>query len=397
MIILKTPFYIEVLDAAGKKATGYLGAVGAGETLGSELVDGWTNNPSYPFETWTPGAGTNITQAVNTGIGSEYGIAYKSLVGAIELGQLTKIVATLNIASGDFGGFGIGVSNHPQNGPEIFKILTTTIGVYKTIIDSVLINDMESMVIFTNTPIDFALSNFSYKRVTHPPATAVHIVSSHNGTIRDWASIESGFDPNTIASWKIYYAANSELCLSSDGSTFNRGDFTEDNAFFWSSIDLSRYAQTSKAMYTITEIEDAIISTLKSSDMGAYCKKIDSFQIEGGDLEEQIRILSGNLPSVLIQYSESPSFEHSMSSVQDEDVIFSILVCSQSLRGAGEARRNISIGTYKMLYDLRKALSGKNCGLDIDPLLPQSAAAEVNTKSFSAYSIRFKTRCRHTL
>lgn len=48
------------------------------------------------------------------------------------------------------------------------------------------------------------LDNVSLKRVTDPPNTAVHIVSSLNGTTRDWASIESGFDPIGIASWIIY-------------------------------------------------------------------------------------------------------------------------------------------------------------------------------------------------
>jgi hypothetical protein len=82
------------------------------------------------------------------------------------------------------------------------------------------------------------------KRVTDPPATAVHIVSSLNGTTRNWASIESGFDPNTIASWKIYDLAHPGFYIDSAGSTFNRGDFTATNAFFWSSIDLSPYAGT---------------------------------------------------------------------------------------------------------------------------------------------------------
>lgn len=150
-------------------------------------------------------------------------------------------------------------------------------------------------------------------------------------------------------------------------------------------------------MYTLTEIEDAIIDTLKNSDMGSYCKKIDSFQIEAGDLEEQIRILSGSLPSVLIQYSGSPSFDYSMSGVQDQEIIFSVLVCSQSLRGAGKARRDISTGTYKMLDDLRKTLTNNKCGLDIWPLFPENVASEINTKMFSAYSMHFKTRCRYTL
>jgi len=148
-------------------------------------------------------------------------------------------------------------------------------------------------------------------------------------------------------------------------------------------------------MYTITEIEDAIISTLKSSDMNSYCKKIDSYQIEGGDIEEQIRIFAGQLPCLLIIYSGG-EFSHFLSGVQDKPMTFSILVCAQSLRGKGEARRGL-VGAYQMLDDLRKTLTNKNLGLNIDPLLPVREAAEVNTKNFSAYSMEFKTRCRYNL
>jgi hypothetical protein len=148
--------------------------------------------------------------------------------------------------------------------------------------------------------------------------------------------------------------------------------------------------------YTITEIEDAVIDTLRSSsDMGAYCKKIDSFQIESGDLEEQIRLFAGQLPCALIVASGG-RFVHHPNRQQDEEITFSILVCAQSTRGSGEARR-ATVGTYRMLDDLRSQLSGKQCGLTIDPLMPGDWRAEVNTKMFSAYSIDFKTKCRFTL
>ena len=146
--------------------------------------------------------------------------------------------------------------------------------------------------------------------------------------------------------------------------------------------------------YTITEIEDAIIAKLKASDMGAYCKKIDSFQIEGGDLEEQIRIFSLYLPCALIVFSEG-SFEHPPMR-QEETVRFQVLVCAQNLRGFGDPRRG-SVGTYQMLDDLRTALTGQRCGLvDIDMFTPVRVAAEINTKFFSAYSMEFETKVRFT-
>ena len=147
-------------------------------------------------------------------------------------------------------------------------------------------------------------------------------------------------------------------------------------------------------MYTITEIEDAIIATLKASEMGAYCKKIDSYQIEGGDLEEQIRLFAGQLPCVLVMYTpDGADCDYSFSGVEDEPMVFSILACAQNLRGKGTARR----GVYDMLEDLRAALVGKNCGLDMDPLLRSSPKIEINTKNFSAYSMDFKTRRRNAL
>ena len=66
-----TPFYIELLDGAGKKATGYIGAVGAGEMLGDELVidPGFDNSPS-----WTKGTGWTVigSQAVAATLGGTY-------------------------------------------------------------------------------------------------------------------------------------------------------------------------------------------------------------------------------------------------------------------------------------------------------------------------------------
>jgi len=149
-------------------------------------------------------------------------------------------------------------------------------------------------------------------------------------------------------------------------------------------------------MYTITQIEDAIITTLKASEMGVYCKKIDSYQIEGSDLEEQIRLFAGQLPCALVVYSGTPEFIYSMSGVQDAPMLFSILLCAQSLRGKGEARRGI-VGTYQMIDDLRKILTNNQVGLNIDPLMPTKIEPEINTKNFSAYSMEFKTSCRFIL
>jgi phage gp37-like protein len=148
-------------------------------------------------------------------------------------------------------------------------------------------------------------------------------------------------------------------------------------------------------MYTVTQIEDAIIDALKDSVMGTYCKKIDSYQLEEAeDIEKQIQLFALNLPCALVIYSEGIYARYPNKRL-DLKMRFSILLCAQNLRGEGEPRRG-TVGTYKMINDLRTILTGKRLDLEIDPLFPVRETSEVNTASFSAYSIEFETKCTFT-
>ena len=146
--------------------------------------------------------------------------------------------------------------------------------------------------------------------------------------------------------------------------------------------------------YTITQVEDAILTVIRASTMADYCKKIDTYQMEGGDIEEQIRIFALQLPCVLVMYSGG-DYVHAPGKRQEKEMRFSILVCAQSLRGGGDARRG-TVGTYKMLDDLRSTLTANRLALDIDLVFPVKEAPEINTDSFSAYSMEVGTKCRFT-
>ena len=150
-------------------------------------------------------------------------------------------------------------------------------------------------------------------------------------------------------------------------------------------------------IYTVTEVEDAIIAALKASEMGEYCKKIDSFQIEGGDLEEQIKLFAAQLPCALIVFSEGTINRFPSKRVEME-MRFQILVAAESLRGKGKSRRGL-VGTYKMTNDLvfGEALTGKRLGLEIDPLFPTRVSVEINRAGFSAYSVEFVTAASGTV
>ncbi len=146
-------------------------------------------------------------------------------------------------------------------------------------------------------------------------------------------------------------------------------------------------------MYTITQIEDAIIEKLKSSSLASYCSKIEHFQFEGEDEEEEIRLIAKKLPCILVVYKEglwSPK-----SGVFDREMTWWILAAAQSLRSTGDARRKTG-GSYQMLDDIRDALKGQKLGLEIRELMPKVERALVNSKGFSAYYMEFSTMARYT-
>lgn len=183
-----TPYWIEVLDGAGKKATGYIGAVGAGETLGDELLGTSADDRSFASDTgwWNLQAGWTISDGL-ANFNHASAFIYKDTFLTPLLG-LFKHTGTFVIASGNL------------------EICLGTLPFSRLVSVSATRTDYQ-----TGTVINYgywahgvgSVDNVSFKQVTDPPSTAVHIVSSLNGTVRDWASIESGFDPNTIASWKI--------------------------------------------------------------------------------------------------------------------------------------------------------------------------------------------------
>jgi hypothetical protein len=183
-----TPFYIELLDAAGKKATGYIGAVGAGETLGSELITDW---PFNTFDTFTS-VGKDITSAIDANAAlDEY--TYSNLLG-FSLNQLMKLVTDITLNSGTApiiycGNTGLNFSDRTLTDETLYFSIREVGG------------NKERIWVYEGVAAVCNLSCiFSIKQITDPPSTAIHIVSSLNGTTRNWASIESGFDPNTITS-----------------------------------------------------------------------------------------------------------------------------------------------------------------------------------------------------
>ena len=145
-------------------------------------------------------------------------------------------------------------------------------------------------------------------------------------------------------------------------------------------------------MYTIDQIEDAIIARLNTQL--TYLITCDSL---GEHLMDEIENITLRFPAAYTVYSAG-RYMHA-SGVQDREMEFIVILMAKSLRGDKAARhgQGSEKGVYEMLEDTRAALTGQKCGLDIDELLPIDEDGIEGTKEMAAYGIRFKTRCRFNL
>ena len=130
--------------------------------------------------------------------------------------------------------------------------------------------------------------------------------------------------------------------------------------------------------YTIKEIEDALINTIRTNM--TYLKTVKSYQ---GDFERDIKEVLMSFPCALVMFSERRPATRDYS----EELIFSIIVADKSM--AGDPKTG-STGTYKMLEDLRDTLYMQKAGLDIEPIELVSETALINTMTFSAYVADYK-------
>jgi len=188
-----TPNRIIVVDGAGKVATGYLAGVGAEETLGGELVTGWTN---ASYDTFTSIV-KDITSAIDLG-GTCIGVSNTT---AKNTGELLKLVSTLTLGSGQA----------PSLAYDGFSYIVGTFSDGLNTFYHNTLNRTDTAYRIYNTEAANWSSINSSKQVTDPPATACHIVSSLNGTTRAWEYVEAGFNPNDIASWEIFQVQTTSL------------------------------------------------------------------------------------------------------------------------------------------------------------------------------------------
>jgi len=231
-----TPYIVEITDDAGKVAIGYLGAVGGGKTLGSELT---TNGNMETDDNWqavnTPTTFEQSTDQKHGGLNS-WKFTVDAQFEGIEPKDADKFSLTIGVLyefdcwvyPDDTTTCRIGVNDSSgwivaedkigldQDGWNNITRYCTCAG--STVSGYVVVASPTAQVSGT-----WYNDDFSFKPVTDCPATALKVVSALDGSTHNWTSIETGFDYNqadydvSIAVALIRSAHN----FNATGRTFN--------------------------------------------------------------------------------------------------------------------------------------------------------------------------------
>ena len=143
-------------------------------------------------------------------------------------------------------------------------------------------------------------------------------------------------------------------------------------------------------MYTIEQIEDAVMAAVNPLKTSLGVRTIKSYQGEMDD-EDAIARAARLFPAIICVYGGSEYADHGSRKV--ETMTYLLFVCDKNLRTEGEARRGGAgnPGTYAMLNGLRDLLYGKRLGLEIFPLKVLREGPVYLGQGLSVYSAEYET------
>lgn len=242
---------IEITSVTNKqKIIGFAKAAGSGETLGSELITGWTNSPPLPYDTLTVNVnGHDIDSIINT---TNYGIGYTNQNASA--GQLHKIVADITLNSG--------------KAPRLRAGISGSVGTYikDGLIDGTYYHtfvDTENQIHLSNqnTATNFSLL-ISQKQVTAPSAAGITITNSPNGATYNFGlkpvNVNTFYNDSSGYTYRIIsrhqYGALIAALSAADADTTIV--LTAGSAACDLSADLSGYVGASGATKYILILED---------------------------------------------------------------------------------------------------------------------------------------------
>ena len=257
-----TPYYVVCTDSAGKTATGYLGAAGAGEGTTETVTDGGLENwaSATDLTSWTEGlsGGTVTRETVDLRPGT-VGTSSCKIVSSTSShvrqnitlvpNALYRLTLWYKTQSGK--NFNIRLTNSGLN------VYLQSNGTWGTPTGNIQVSNTSwtQYTIYFNAHASYTnyilycngysssgtyyVDDVSLVRITDPDSTGLHVYDGYNSTDRGWASTEAGFDPITIASYSIYSADRAKI-YDSTGNIVSRfsegGDLNLSGGLFINSI-----------------------------------------------------------------------------------------------------------------------------------------------------------------
>lgn len=140
-------------------------------------------------------------------------------------------------------------------------------------------------------------------------------------------------------------------------------------------------------MYSIEDIEDAIVQALAASDLEDTCGTIDHFSGSIDDLVEEMKKKPAQKPAVFVLYTGS-MFHQPANRSYDDEQNYSVIAIVRDHRG-GDARRS---GIYAVLEIVKATLIDNDLGMDIEPLEPLGIELVEIAERVSIYAFSCKTR-----
>lgn len=147
-----------------------------------------------------------------------------------------------------------------------------------------------------------------------------------------------------------------------------------------------------------TRIENAIVDRLRLG-LGKAARTVDSY---GGELDDEMSSVISIFPAVWVTFGGiTDTAPHSTARRKYRCTgKYVVMVGEKNRRNEASGRKGgaliSEIGTYPLLYAVRRLLSGQDLGMEIDYLRPGRVRTLFNTRiarqAFSVFAAEFETR-----
>jgi len=269
-----TPYMVVATDTGGKVAWGYLGEEGTGETLGSELVTNGNMETGDPPTGWSTYGGTPVLDGVADERDGGSGIqsvevqrdtstaAMYRAQGSVTVGKLYFVSGWVKNVDATSVAIYLGSSGNLTVSTSVSGTSWTYVSFYHTLLS---LSSVEIGVKVNGSSGDKGrFDDISVKEVLTPPATTgVKIYSTKNGTTQSWAGVETGFLPNSVASYEV---RKSDFQIT---GAMTVGAWVKTNTIVQQSI-MSKYSHLENKGFGLGIQDDGTVGFGVKKDIGSY-------------------------------------------------------------------------------------------------------------------------------